>query len=110
MTLQVQFRKQVPRKIGRKGGKPPGFLFDDFADRESRTNRVDLDLHVVARFGLWNEDYETLNPSYSVSTTASLFDVKFVFLTFLNRLVEGTLKAHTFHLVQFVQLVPREKT
>jgi hypothetical protein len=70
----------------------------DFAGRESWTNRVDLDLHVVARFGLRNEDYETFDPCYSVTSTAGLLDVKFVLFAFLNWLVEGTFKAHVFHL------------
>jgi hypothetical protein len=107
------FGKWILRTVkrgGKSGGNPPGFLLDDFACGESWTNRVNLDLHMVARLGLWDEDYETLDPSYSVAATAGLLDVKFVFLTFLNWLVEGTFKAHAFHLVQFVQLVLREKT
>ncbi len=73
-------------------------LLDDFAYRESWTNRIDFDLHVIARFGLWNEDYETFDPGYSVTATASLLDVKFVLFAFLNWLVEGTSRAHAFHL------------
>ena len=76
----------------------PLFLLDHFACRESWANGVNLDLHVVARFGLWDEDYETLDSGYSVTATASLLDVKFVLFTFLNWLVEGTFKAHMFHL------------
>ena len=85
-------------------------LLDDFAGCESWSDGIDFDLHVVARFGLWDEDYETFDPCDSVTATAGLFDVKLVFLAFLNWLVEGTFKAHAFHLVQFVQLVLREKT
>ena len=74
---------------------------DDFAYGESWTNGVDLNLHVVARFGLGDEDYEAFDPSDSVTATARLFDVKFVFFTFLNWLVDGTFKAHAFHLIRF---------
>jgi hypothetical protein len=107
------FRKWILRTVkkgGKSGGNPPGFLLDDFACGKSWTNRVNLDLHMVARLGLWNEDYETLDPSYSVTARASLLDVKLVFFAFLNWLIEGTFKAHAFHLVHFVQLVLREKT
>jgi hypothetical protein len=45
-----------------------------------------------------------------IRPTASFFDFKLILLTFLNWLVEGTFKAHALHLVQFVQLVLREKT
>jgi len=79
----------------------PEVLLDDFAYRESWTNGVDLDLHVVARFSLGDEDHEALDPSDSVTATARLFDVKLVFFTFLNWLVEGTFKAHAFHLIRF---------
>jgi len=102
--------EQEKREKGKSGGNPPGFLLDDFACGESWTNRVNLDLHFIARFGLRNKDYEALDPSYSVTATASLFDFKLILLTFLNWLVEGTFKAHAFHLVRFVQLVLREKT
>ena len=104
------FQKVRIEKNGKAGGNPTSLLLDDLAGCESGTNRVDSDLHVVARFGLRNEDYEALDPGYSVTSTAGLLDVKFVFLTFLNWLVVGTLKAHVFHLVHFVQLVLREKT
>lgn len=89
---------------------PPTFLLDDFAGGESWTNRVDSDLHMLAGSSLRNEDYETLDSGYAVATTANLLNVKFVFLPFLNRLAEGTLIAHLFHLIQLVQLVVREKT
>jgi hypothetical protein len=97
-------------KVENRRKKPPMPLLDYVAGCESWTNRVDLDLHVVARFRLWNEDYEALDSSDSVTATAGLFNVKFVFFTFLNWLVEGTFKAHSFHLVLFIQLVLREKT
>jgi len=83
------------------GDDAPRLLLDNFAYGESWTNGVDLDLHVVARFSLRNEDYEAFDPCDSVTATAGLFDVKFVFLSFLNWLVDGTLKAHTFHLIHF---------
>jgi hypothetical protein len=83
------------------GDDAPRLLLDNFAGCESWTNGVDLDLHVVARFSLRNEDYEAFDPCDSVTATAGLFDVEFVLLPFLNWLVEGTLKAHTFHLIQF---------
>jgi hypothetical protein len=76
----------------------PEVLLDDFAYRESWTNGVDLNLHVVARFGLGNEDHEAFDPCDSVTATARLFDVKLVFFTFLNWLIEGTFKTHSFHL------------
>jgi hypothetical protein len=79
----------------------PEVLLDDFAYGESWTNGVDLNLHVVARFSLGNEDHEALDPSDSVTATARFFDVKLVFFTFLNWLVEGTFKAHAFHLICF---------
>jgi len=74
---------------------------DDFARGESWTNRVDLNLHVVARFRLWDEDDEAFYPSDSITATAGLFDIKLVFFTFLNWLTEGTFKAHAFHLIRF---------
>jgi len=110
LLFKVDIKRTGKREKGKSGGNPPGVLLDDFACGESWTNRINLDLHFIARFGLWNKDYEALDPSYSVSSTASLFDLKLVLLTFLNRLVEGTFKAHAFHLVRFVQLVLREKT
>jgi hypothetical protein len=91
----------ITKKWGMRENILPDVLLDDFAYGESWTNGVDLDLHVVARFGLGNEDYETLDPSDSVTTTARFFDVKLVFFTFLNWLVEGTFKAHAFHLIRF---------
>jgi hypothetical protein len=42
---------------------------------------VNLDFHLFVRLGLWNKDYEALDPSYSVSSTASLLDFKLVLLT-----------------------------
>jgi hypothetical protein len=65
---------------------------------------------MVARFGLGYENYEAFDSGDSVAATADFFNVKLVLLTFLNWLVEGTFRAHAFHLVQFVQLVRREKT
>jgi hypothetical protein len=91
----------ITKKWGMRENILPDVLLDDFAYGESWTNGVDLDLHVVARFSLGNEDYETLDPSDSVTTTARFFDVKLVFFTFLNWLVEGTFKAHAFHLIRF---------
>jgi hypothetical protein len=91
----------ITKKWGMRENILPDVLLDDFAYGESWTNGVDLDLHVVARFGLGDEDYETLDPSDSVTTTARFFDVKLVFFTFLNWLVEGTFKAHAFHLIRF---------
>ena len=88
----------------------PMFLLDYFASCESWSNGVNFDLHVVTRFGLWDENYETLDPRNSVTATASLFDIEFVLLALLNWFIEGTFKAHAFHLVSFVQLVLREKT
>ena len=96
--------------MGYGSNKAPGFLLDDFASCESWSDGINFDLHVVARFGLWDENYEPLNPSDSVTATASLFDVELVLLTLLNWFVEGTFKAHAFHLVCLVQLVLREKT
>jgi hypothetical protein len=92
------------------GEQTPKSLLDDFASCESWSDGIDFDLHVVTRFGLWDENYETFDPCDAVTATANLFDVKLVLLALLNRLVEGTLKAHVFHLVSFVQLVLREKT
>jgi len=74
---------------------------DNFSGCESGSNGVDFDLHFIARFGLWDEDYEALDSCDSVSATAGLFDFEFVFFAFLNWLVEGTFIAHAFHLVQF---------
>jgi hypothetical protein len=91
----------ITKKWGMRENILPDVLLDDFAYGESWTNGVDLDLHVVARFSLGDEDYETLDPSDSVTTTARFFDVKLVFFTFLNWLVEGTFKAHAFHLIRF---------
>ncbi len=82
---------------------------DDFASGESWSDGIDFDLHMVTRFGLWDENYETFDPCDSVTATASLFDVKLVLLALLNWLVEGTFRAHAFHLVHLVQLVLREK-
>jgi hypothetical protein len=104
-TLKEQEKRE--RGNGRKSSR---VLLDHLACGESWANRVNLDLHFVARFGFWYKDYEAFDPSYSVSSTASLLDLKLILLTFLNRLVEGTFKAHAFHLVRFVQLVFREKT
>jgi hypothetical protein len=87
--------------MGRRENILPEFLLDDFAYGESWTDGVDLNLHVVARFGLGDKDHEALDPSDSVTTTARLFDVKLVLLAFLNWLVEGTFKAHAFHLIHF---------
>jgi hypothetical protein len=47
---------------------------------------------------LWDEDYEAFDPCDSVTATAGLFDLYFVLLPFLYWLVEGTFKAHAFHL------------
>ena len=85
-------------------------LLDDFTGCETWTNGVDLYLHLIARLSLWHEDYETFDPRDSVTATAGLFDLNFVFLAFFYWLVEGTFKAHSFHLVLFIQLVLREKT
>jgi hypothetical protein len=74
-------------------------LLYDFTGCESWTNGVDLYLHFIARFGLWDEDYEAFDSCDSVTATAGLFDLNLVFLAFLNRLVEGTFIAHAFHLV-----------
>jgi len=70
----------------------------DFASCETGTNSVDLYLHLVARLGLWDENYEAFDPCDSVTATASLFDLNFVFLPFLHWLTEGTLRTHAFHL------------
>jgi len=91
------------------GGKTPRFLLDYFAGCESWSNGIDFDLYMVTRFGLWDENYETLDPRDTVATTASLFDVKLVLLALLNWFVDGTFKAHAFHLVHLIQLVSREK-
>ncbi len=82
---------------------------DDFACGESWSDRIDFDLHVVTRFGLWDEYYEAFDSSDSVTATAGLFNVKLVLFALLNWLVEGTFKAHAFHLIHLVQLVLREK-
>ena len=74
-------------------------LLDDFAGCESWTNGIDFDFHLIARFGLWNEDYETLDSCDPVTASAGLFDFKLVFFAFLNWLVEGTFEAHAFHLI-----------
>ncbi len=89
--------------------KTPRCLLDDFACCESWSDRIYFDLHVVTRFGLWDEYYEAFDSSYSVTATAGLFNVKLVLFTLLNWLVEGTFKAHAFHLIHLVQLVLREK-
>ena len=81
------------------GEKTPRHLLDDFASCESWSDRIDFDLHMVTRFGLWDENYETLYSCDSVTATAGLLDVKFVLFALLNWLVEGTFKAHVFHLV-----------
>jgi hypothetical protein len=81
------------------GERTPRSLLDDFASCESWSNRIDFDLHVVTRFGLWDENYEAFDPSDSVTATAGLFDVKLVFLALLNWFVDGTFKAHLVHLV-----------
>jgi hypothetical protein len=73
-------------------------LLDDFACCETWTNGVDLYLHFVARFGLWDENYEAFDPSDSVTATACLFDLNFVFLPLFHWLVEGTFITHTSHL------------
>ena len=112
-VIRSILRSQAPiiefRKYG-MGEKTPRSLLDDFASCESWSDRIDFDLHTVSRFGLWDENYETLDPCDSVTATASLLDVKLVLLAFLNWLLEGTLIAHAFHLVQCVQLVLRRKT
>jgi len=74
-------------------------LLDDFTGCESWTNGVDLYLHLIARFRVWDKDYEAFNPCDSVTATASLFDFNLVFFPFLYWLVEGTFGAHAFHLV-----------
>lgn len=90
---------------------PSSVLLDEFAGCESWTNCVDLDLHLIARFGLGDEDYEAFDPCDSVATATGLFDFNFVFLPFLDWLMEGAFIAHAFHLdFSFVQLVRREKT
>ena len=98
------------KEMGGGGENSLWFLLGDFAYCESGSNGVNFNLHVVARFGLWDEDYEAFDSCYSVTATASLFDVKLVLFAFLNWLVEGMFHAHSFHLIQFVQLVFREKT
>jgi hypothetical protein len=85
--------------MGFRGVTLPEVLLDDFAYGESWTDGVDFDLHVVARFGCGDEDYEAFDSCDSVTATASLFDVKLILLAFLNWLVDGTFKAHAFHLV-----------
>ena len=89
--------------------KTPRCLLDDFARGESWSDRIDFDLHVVTRFGLWDEYYEAFDSSDSVTATAGLFNVKLVLFALLNWLVEGTFKAHAFHLIHLIQLVLREK-
>jgi hypothetical protein len=98
------------KKKWKVGVKSPLALLDYFAYCESWSYGVYFDLHVVARFGLWNKDYEAFDPCDSVTATAGLFDVKLVFLAFLNWFVDGTFKAHSIHLIQLVQLVLRDKT
>ncbi len=71
-------------------------LLDDFACCESWTNGVDLYLHLIARFGLWDKDYEAFDPCDSVTATAGLFDLDFILFPLLNWLVERAF--HTFHL------------
>jgi hypothetical protein len=89
--------------------KLPRFLWDYFASCESWSDGIDFDLHVVTRFGLWDEYYEAFDSCDPVTATAGLFDVKLVFLALLNWFVDGTLKAHVIHLVDLIQLVLREK-
>jgi len=69
------------RERGKSGGNSPGFLLGDFACGKSWTNRVNLDLHFIARLGLWNKDCEAIDPRYSVSSTAGFLDFKLVLLT-----------------------------
>jgi hypothetical protein len=97
------------RKCGVGVRKLPGCLLDYFTCGESWSDRIDFDLHVVTRFGLWDEYYEAFDSSDSVTATAGLFDVKLVLLAFLNWLVEGTFETHVFHLILLIQLVLREK-
>jgi hypothetical protein len=73
-------------------------LLDDFSGCEPWTYGVDLYLHLIARLGLWDEDYEAFDPCDSVAAATGLFDLNFVFLPFLDWLVEGTFKTHAFHL------------
>ena len=86
------------KKEGFARGLAASDLLDDFACCETWTNCVDLYLHLVARLGLRDENYEAFDPCDSVTATAGLFDLNLVFLTLLNWLVEGTFKTHTFHL------------
>jgi hypothetical protein len=60
---------------------------------------------VVARFGLWDKDYETFDTRDSVTLTARFFDFKLVLFAFLDWLVERSFKVHAFHFIQFLQLV-----
>jgi hypothetical protein len=85
LDLAIAITKDTERtgrtERGKSGGNSPRFLLGDFACGKSWTNRVNLDLHFIARLGLRNKDYETLDPSYSVSSTANLLDFKLVLLT-----------------------------
>jgi len=74
------------------------FLLDYFASCETWTYGVDLYLHLIARFRLGDKDNEAFDPCDSVTTTARLFDLNLVFLPLFHWLVEGTFKAHAFHL------------
>lgn len=93
---------EITRKIG---GEKEKILMDDYAYRESCSNWVNLNLHVVARFGLWDKDYETCDTRDSVTLTACFFDFKLVLFAFLNWLVERSCKVHTSDFIQFLQLV-----
>jgi len=73
-------------------------LLDEFAGCESWANGVDLYLHLIARFGLWDEDYEAFDPCDTIAAATGLLDFNFVFLPFLDWLMEGAFIAHAFHL------------
>jgi hypothetical protein len=63
-------------------------LLDNLGGRKSWTNLSDAHFHVLARFGLGDEDDETFHTGDTVASAAGFFDVNLVLFTLFNWLVE----------------------